>query len=93
MQPIVRALITFIATLFRSRLSLQLEIVALRQADGVSEIGSAATHSTSRPYSLVLDFAALVQVAGGCPCRKPRACDRMKRLAIRLCGQPFIMVM
>jgi putative transposase len=28
-------------------------------ADGVSEIGSAATHSTSRPYSLVLDFAAL----------------------------------
>jgi hypothetical protein len=30
MQPIVRPLITFMATLFRSRLSLQLEIVALR---------------------------------------------------------------
>jgi putative transposase len=30
MQPIVRALITFMATLFRSRLSLRLEIVALR---------------------------------------------------------------
>jgi putative transposase len=30
MKPIVRALITFMATLFRSRLSLRLEIVALR---------------------------------------------------------------
>ena len=58
----VRALIAINTAWFRSRLSLQLEIVALRhQLTVLSEIGSAATHLTSRPDPLVLDVAALVK--------------------------------
>ena len=52
MNPIVCAFIAFVTTLLRSRLSLQIEIAALRHQLAVYERSARrATHSPRRPYT------------------------------------------
>ena len=64
MNPIVCAFIAFVTTLLRSRMSLQIEIAALRHQLAVYERSARRpAHSPRRPYTLVLDSAPLVQVA------------------------------
>ncbi|TDN62073.1 hypothetical protein B0G77_5592 [Paraburkholderia sp. BL10I2N1] len=77
MPPVARALIAFLATWFRSRLSLQLQIVALRHHDGLPAVLLPATSASSRPHLLVLAVASLVKVVRGPRPGSARNSDRM----------------
>ena len=63
MRPVLDALFTFLATQFSSRVSLQLEILVLRNQLAEPTIDSAATHIFGGPYTVVLDVAALTEMA------------------------------
>ena len=57
MTPIACALIAFVTTLLRSRLSRQIDIVALRhQLGGLWEINPTATHPARGPHPVLSKF-------------------------------------
>jgi hypothetical protein len=64
MRTLICALVAFVSTLFRSRLALQLENVALRhQLTVYQRTTQTPTDQHRRPYSPVLALARLVGVA------------------------------
>jgi len=78
MKPVVHALLAFVVSWLRSRLSLQLETVALRhQLAGISELDPTAAHSSNRPYPVVLAGAGLVCLVGGADLRAAHHRNRL----------------